>query len=117
MTLQEDIIGDLKGMEYELGQPTFQWNSSTYNFIPSITEFRRDLEVGGFQIDKLLTATVRKFDFEEDELIPLFPNGIPTSQQKIVYSIDGLTYRIDSIKIDPTNSYFRMIAHCDTKMF
>jgi len=116
-SLRQNIIEDTKVTEYDLGNPSFTWDGNSYIFIPSITEFKRELDTGGFQIDKLLTATVRMFDFQDGDYTPIFPLGLPSPQQKIIYSIDGLTYRIVSIKRDPTNAYFRMTAHCDTKMF
>jgi hypothetical protein len=117
MSLQHEIISDLQVMEHDLGFPTFTWNGGTYKFIPSITDFNRELETGGFALVKLMTATVRKFDINEDEsLNPIFPGGYPQPQRSIIqYSIDGLFYRVESIKHDPTNAYFRLIAHSTTK--
>lgn len=105
-------------IENDLGQPTFQWSGSTYNFIPSISEFQRDLDTGGFQIVKLLTATIRKYDWysEEPDSFPQLFITYPTAQNIITYSLDNTTYRIESIKHDPTNSYMRIVAHSTTKM-
>ena len=116
MALRDEIVRDLEYMECELGNPTFTWNGNAYNFIPSISEFRRELETGGFQSVKLLTATVRKYSLNCDyEYTSLFPNGYPTSQNIINYSLDGTNFRIETIKHDPTNSFFRIIAHSTTK--
>jgi len=114
--LRTEIITDLYEIESDLGNPTFTWQGNSYNFIPSISEFNRQLEFGGFQIVKLLTATVRKFNISDDDISPIFPNGTPTAQQIIGYSLDGTNYRIESVKHDPTNSYMRIIAHSTTKM-
>ena len=119
-TLQQNIVRDLKDIEDEMGSPSFQWQGSTYNFIPSITEVKRDLDNGGFVIDLLMSSTVRSFDIQCDDdgeeiLVPTFLNGYPSSQQKIVYTLDGNTYRIQLIKMDPTNSYFRMIGVCPNR--
>ena len=104
-------------VESDLGNPMFTWQGNNYNFIPSISEFKRELDTGGFQIVKLLTATVRKFNLDEDcNFQPIFPNGYPTAQQIITYSLDGTSYRVETIKHDPTNSYFRLIAHSTTKV-
>jgi len=112
---QQFVIEGLKDVETELNQPTFIWKNNIYNFIPSITEFNRQLETGGYQLVRLLTATVRLFDIEDDGLTPLFPNGLPQPQNIITYSLDNTNYRVESIKLDPTNSYFRMVAHSITK--
>lgn len=119
MSLRTEIITDLYEIESDLGNPTFTWKGDIYNFIPSISEFNRQLESGGFQIVKMLTATVRKFnigdDNDEDDISPIFPNGTPTAQQIITYSLDATNYRIESVKHDSTNSYMRIIAHSTTK--
>jgi len=116
MSLRSEIVTDLQVIESDLSNPTFTWSGSSYNFIPSISEFKRDLETGGFQIVKLLTATVRKYDVDEDDVFTgLFQSGYPTAQNIITYSLDGTNYRIESVKHDPTNSYFRIIAHSTTK--
>lgn len=109
-TLRTEIIGDLIKIEQDLGTPTFTWNGNTYNLIPSISEFTRELDTGGYKYEKMLTATVRKYN---TSLVTLFSGSVyPTAQQKIVYN-DGNTgtaFRIESIKHDPTNSYMRMIC-------
>ena len=120
MSLQHDILEDLKVIEEDLGTPTFTWGGGTYNLIPSITEFNRQLEKGGFQLVKLMTATVRLYDISEDEnfnevLTSLFPNGIPQPQEIIAYNVDNQNYRVESIKRDPTKAYFRLIAHSTTR--
>ena len=119
MSLRTEIITDLYEIESDLGNPTFIWQGNSYNFIPSISEFNRQLESGGFQIVKLLTATVRKYnisdDNDEDDITPIFPNGTPQPQDKIYYSLDGTWYRVESLKTDPTNSYMRIIAHSTTR--
>jgi competence protein ComGC len=113
------VLNGLINTENSIGNPTFIWQGNSYNFIPSISEFNRQLESGGFQIVKLLTATVRKYnisdDNDEDDITPIFPNGTPTAQQTINYSLDSTNYRIESVKHDPTNSYMRIIAHSTTR--
>jgi len=125
--LRRTIIEDLKYQEQELNYPTFTWQGSTYNFIPSISEFKRDLDRGGYEIVKLLTATVRKYDFNEDIesdyngedisncFISLYPNGYPTAQNIIMYSMDNANYRIEVVKNDPTNAYMRITAVSTTR--
>ena len=120
MNLQNEITQDLIRVEEELGYPTFSWNGNTYNFIPSISDFNRELESGGFQLVRLLSATVRLNSItyndvlNETTLVPVF-NNLPLPQQVIVYNLDGVKYRIESLKRDPTNSYFRLVAHSTLK--
>jgi hypothetical protein len=109
--LQRTIVNDLLFIEKDMGCPTFTFNGQKYPFIPSISEFRRDLESGGFSVNKLLSSTVRILNKDgSKQFITL-----PTAQQKIVYNIDGLTYRIETLKVDPTRSHFRLIAVCDAR--
>lgn len=107
-----EILTDLVEAENDLGNPSFIWKNNSYLFIPSISEFNRNLETGGFQIVKLLTATVRKFTVDESgNFIPIFAGGVfPTSQEKFIYSLDGSNYRIESIKHEVTNAFFRITA-------
>lgn len=116
MSLRQEILNDLVAIEEDLGEPTFTWNNNSYNLIPSITDFRRDLDTGGFQLARLMTATIRAYYVDEFDIIqPLFGNGLPQPQNIITYNLDGSRYRIESLKIDPTNSYFRLIAHSTSK--
>jgi len=109
--LQRFITESNLEIEKHMGNPTFTWNGNTYTCIPSVAEFKRDLETGGFSIVKLLTATVRRLNCSG---LAVF-TALPTAQQKITYSIDGLQYRIESIHTDPSGSYFRMIAEGTSK--
>ena len=116
MSLRSTIVSDMQEIESDLGNPTFTWKANDYIFVPSISEFQRDLDNGGYQIVKLLTATVRKYNIDSNDIFQsIFPNGTPSPQDIINYSLDGTKYRIESIKHDPTNSYFRIIAHSTTK--
>jgi hypothetical protein len=115
MILRETKIKGLKFAEERCENPSFTWNGGVYNFKPSITDFNRSLETGGFTLVRLMTATVRLYDYVDGELVPLFTNGLPQPQQKITYTLDGITYRIESIKLDTTGAYFRIICHSITK--
>jgi hypothetical protein len=120
MSLKLEQLKGLKFIELEKGTPSFTWQGNTYPFNPSITDFNRQLETGGFQLIKLMTATVRKFDVsnEDESLIPLFTSGYPSPQQIIVYSdVNGqsINYRIESIKQSSVGAYFRIIAHSTSK--
>ena len=119
--MQIEILSDLREIEEEMGNPTFTWKGKPYCFIPSVVEFNRDLDKGGFNIVMLMTATIRRFDVVEDKdgdinLVDIF-NGVFLTPQKdiITYSVDGLNYRIESIKPDPTQSYYRITAHSTAK--
>lgn len=100
-------------MEKELGYPTFTFNGNTYNFIPSISEFRRELDTGGYKIVKVLTASVRKLTSTGTNIF----TTLPTAQNIIYYTLDQQKYRIESVKADPTGAYFRIIANSDIKGF
>jgi hypothetical protein len=115
MSLRKDIVEDLQNIIDELGSPMFTWKGNSYNFIPSITEFNRQLETGGYQLVKLMTATVPAFTYCDENFTPLFSMGLPSPQQVITYALDGNNYRIESTKMDPTNSYFRIVCHSTTK--
>lgn len=106
MSLRDEITADLITIESELGTPTFQWKGGTYNFIPSISEFDRELETGGFSTNQLLTATIRKLS---STLTPIF-STYPTAQEIVIYNMDNSQFRIQSIKHDPTGAFFRIIA-------
>lgn len=105
-TLRDDIVNDLIIIEGELGNPTFTWKNGTYNFIPSISEFDRELEDGGFSTNQLMTATVRKYTASGSAIFTVSP----TAQETITYNMDGSTFRIQSIKHDATGAYLRIIA-------
>ena len=115
MSLRSEICEDLVITEEDLGLPSFTWLGNSYTFIPSITEFNRDLETGGFQLVRLMTATVRMYNYIDEEFEAIFSNGLPQPQQIINYTLDGTNYRVESVKRDPTNSYFRLIAHSTTR--
>ena len=117
MSLQHEIVRDLMEIEDDLNNPYFSWNGATYFFIPSISDFRRDLDTGGFRVYRLLTATVPLFNIDDNQnLTALFNTGTPQPQQIIMCSVDGNKYRIESAKFDPTNSYLRIIAHSTTSL-
>lgn len=106
MSLRDEISADLIIIESELGSPTFTWKGGTYNFIPSISEFDRELETGGYSTNQLLAATVRKLNSSGSAIF----NPYPSPQEIITYNMDGSSFRIESIKHDPTGAFFRMIA-------
>jgi hypothetical protein len=110
-TLKQEIIKDLITIENDLGTPTFVWNSNSYHLIPSISDFTRELDTGGFRYDKMLTATVRKWNV--DGTATFSGSVYPKPQQKITYADGndgGTSYRIESTKHSPEGAYFRIIA-------
>lgn len=106
--LQYAIVDDLLYMEKDMGPPTFTWQGNTYPFVASISSFTRQLESGGYEPVKLLSSTVRILN--HDGTYQFSSNVIPQAQQTFLYNIDGQKYRVETVKIDPTNSHFRMIA-------
>ncbi len=106
--LQEIIKGYAEG-ETIMGSPTYIYKGETYPCIPSVTDFKRDLLDGGFRVDKLLKMTLRKYDTEDN----LIYSTYPTAQEVLTYQ--GLNYRIETVKHDPTGAYFCIIAMSTTK--
>ena len=104
--LQTNITKDLKSIEEQMGNPTFTWQNNTYPIVASVASFDRQLESGGFAVDLLLTGTVRINNLNGSKQV----TTIPQPQQKLVYNVDGRTYRINTVHQDPTQSYFRIIA-------
>jgi len=105
--LQRYITDANYKIEKDMGCPYFTFNATNYTFIPSVAEFKKDLDTGGFEQVRLLTGTVRLFNLNET---PVFASTMPLPQNKITYSVDGKTYRIESLNTDPTQSYIRFIA-------
>lgn len=93
-------------IEDELNNPSFYWKGDNYSFIPSIAEFDRSLEDGGFSTNQLMTATVRKLNADGSTIFSPYP----TAQETIIYNMDGSTWRIESIRHDATGAYFRLTA-------
>jgi hypothetical protein len=115
--LQIQKLKDLTFIEEQNNYPSFTWQGNTYKFNPSITEFKRQTDTGGYNLVRLMTATVRLYDLDQDdELIPLFPSGTPKPQNVFTYSLDNTNYRIESIKPEKSGAYFRITAHSTTKM-
>lgn len=115
MSLRTQMTADLIMIEADLGNPVFTWNGVNYGLIPSVSDFTRELDTGGFKLEKILTATVRKYD-ARNTLV--FTGGAyPQPQQKILYNDGntGITFRIESIKHSPEGAYIRMICASDTK--
>lgn len=104
--LQNNITQDQIEIEQNLGTPTFTWNSNSYPFIASVSSFKRELESGGFASVQIITGTVRMFNSDGSRQF----TTLPQPQQKITYSGDGRLYRIESVRIDPSQSYFRLVA-------
>ena len=109
--LQTEMIDGIWEQENDLGKPSFTWQNNTYTFIPSISMFQRQLEHGGFETVRLLNSVVRMLNKDGSQIF----TSIPQPQQKITYNIDGNLYRIENIKLHPTQVYFTLQASCPFK--
>lgn len=112
-TIKDEIVKDLLSIEDDLGNPTFTWNGNAYVCTASAAEIERDVDTGGFQLVKILTLTVRLIDEHGNYTFP--NNTIPKSQQKIVYDIDQLVYRIISVKTHTTGAFVRLTCQAETR--
>lgn len=104
MTLKSEIISGLMFEEADLENPVFTLGSTDYLCIPSVNEMARDLETGGFNIDKMLTAIVRLMDTSGNALY----DHIPQAQEVLTYN--GEKFRIINTKTHPTQTYLRITA-------
>ncbi len=103
-TLAQEITSGLIFEENDLTNPVFTLGSTDYACIPSVNEMARDLDVGGFVIDKMLTAVVRLLDESGNTLY----DHIPQSQEVLTYN--GEQFRIINVKTHPTQTYVRITA-------
>jgi len=103
--LQTEIVQDLAYIENDLGNPMLNIGGTNYPCTASITSFTRQLETGGSEKVQMLTATVRILNPDGTTQL-----AAPMSKSLITYSVGGLSYRIDTIKLDPTGTHFRIIA-------
>lgn len=103
-TLVQEITSGLEFEETDLGNPVFTFANTEYACIPSVNEMARDLDTGGFTIDKMLTAIVRLLDDSGNTLY----DRLPTAQEVITYH--GERFRIINIKTHPTQAYIRITA-------
>lgn len=107
MALVDEIISGVEFEENDLANPVYTWEGADYPCVPSIAEFQRTLDTGGFTTDRVLTMTARLLDESQNGLYP--SDVLPEPQQIITYS--GDQYRIISTKKHPTGAYLRVIAH------
>jgi hypothetical protein len=103
-TLVQEITSGLEFEENDLGNPILTIGSTDYACIPSVNEMARDLETGGFVIDKMLTAIVRLQDDSGNSLY----DSLPQAQQVLTYN--GDKFRIINVKTHPTQTYLRITA-------
>ena len=106
---QTYITTGLLYSEDVLGNPIFTWQGNDYISIPSISQFKRELEEGGFSLDDMLVLKVRLFDVNGGDIF----TTQPTPQQIVTYA--GKNYRIESLHRDPTLSYIRMVCSSTTR--
>jgi hypothetical protein len=104
MTLQQDMVNGIIFQESDLGNPVFTLDGNDYGCVPSVNEFKRTLESGGFVIDKMLTMVVRLLDSSYNDVF----TTLPTPQKIVTYRSEQ--FRIESIKTHPTGAYMRIIA-------
>jgi hypothetical protein len=107
--LQTEMVQDLLYMEKDMGAATITWpavGGTAYPCVASITSFSRELDTGGYRKVQELSATLRILNCDGTAQF----TTLPTAQQTIIYSVDGLLYRITSVKLDPTGSHFRLVA-------
>jgi hypothetical protein len=109
MSLKDEIIDGLEEMETDLENPVFTFNGSNYACVPSVNEFKRDLDEGGFAITKMLTMSVRMLDENGQSIFSV----LPVAQNIITYH--GENFRIQSTHKHPTGSYLRVIAYSTTR--
>lgn len=105
MTLAQEIVDGLTEMETDLGSgAVFTFLGQDYACVPSVNEFKRVLDTGGFVIDKLLTLSVQLQDANGNDVFPT----LPVAQQIVTYN--GENFRIENTKKHPTGAYVRIIA-------
>ncbi len=105
MTLAEEMVDGLTEMETDLGEGAFfTFNGVDYPCVPSVNEFKRVLDTGGFVIDKLLTISVQLQDENGSDVFTV----LPVAQQIITYN--GENFRIESTKKHPTAAVLRIMA-------
>lgn len=103
-TLKQEIITGIQFQENDLENPVFTWQGNDYACVPSVNEFKRTLDTGGFVIDKLLTMVVRLLDENGNAIF----DTLPTAQQIITYN--NQQFRIENTKTHPTGAYLRIMA-------
>lgn len=113
--LQREIVEDLLYMERDTGPPTltltFNGTTAAYPAVASITSFKREIDTGGYRKVQLLSATLRILNWDGSVQFPV----LPQAQQLVTCSVDGLAYRIEEVKVDPTGSRLRLIAEGPAK--
>ena len=105
-SIQSETINGLLYIESDLGNNTITWNGNSYIITPSVNQFERKLETGGFILQKALNCTVRKYNANGTSVFS--GDILPSPQQKIVYN--GTTFRIIQTISAPTNTHFRLIC-------
>jgi hypothetical protein len=106
---QQFVINGLLFIESQIPN-TFVYNTVSYNCIASISDFARELEVGGFILDKMLTLTVRLYDGNGNNV---FLSTQLKSKEKISYN--NSIYRISTIKTDATGTHLILVCYSTDK--
>lgn len=100
------MVADIMVVENDLSNPVFYWGAQEYPCVPSVNEETRELDEGGFVMDKVLSMVVRLED--TDGNLVFDNNLVPTPQEKVTYN--GEAFRIITTKRHPTGAYMRIMA-------
>ncbi len=107
--LQEFVNGGLVQTVERLGTPVFTWKSADYSCVPSVNDFNRQLETGGFSTGRMLTMTVPLLDDNGGDIFAT----LPQPQDLVTYNDEQ--YRIETTKKHPTGVYMRIVAMSTTR--
>lgn len=107
--LTQDLIDGLAVAEADMGNPVFTFAGTDYGCVPSVNEFRRTLDMGGFATDKMLTLCARLLDSSGNDIF----TTLPVAQNLVTYN--GENFRVESTKKHPTGAYLRIVAINTTK--
>ncbi len=100
--LGETITADVQAIAADMGNPSFSWNDESYECLAGAVADTLVLGDGGLEQQADLALNVRK---------ELFTDAIlPRPQQKIIYALDGRTYRIATVNLDPLGVLVRLLC-------
>lgn len=108
-SLQDYIVKGIGQTNTRLGSPVFTFKGTEYACVPSVSDFERQLETGGFSTGRLLTMTVPILDENENNIFTVQPS----SQDIVTYNAEN--YRVSTVKTHPTGTYIRVIAVSTTR--
>lgn len=100
MGFTPDYNRDLAFAEMAMGNNTFNFGGADYPCIPSVATEERQNEVGGFEVIRTLTLTVRVNVFSD--LI------LPVSTDLITYKTKS--YSVDRVIPDASNTFLNLVC-------